>query len=157
MKVKNRVSIPLPSQNRSSSHSLVEWPLRPTSRLHRRKGEGFEAYIVKNNENIYLGELDTPQICTPAPKVPRRTSLVRNLKKAGRREAPKSTKKLGSPMKPPPEPRRRRPPPPACRWPRRAAQRGCARPCRGRTSRRDGRGDGFPQGSEFVSSGFTGA
>ena len=27
MKVKNRVSIPLPSQNRSSSHSLVEWPL----------------------------------------------------------------------------------------------------------------------------------
>ena len=39
-------------------------------------------------KNIYLGELDTPQICTPAPKVPRRTSLVRNLKKAGRREPP---------------------------------------------------------------------
>ena len=49
MKVKNRVSIPLPSQNRSSSHSLVEWPLLDVGFIGGG-GEGFEAYIVKNNE-----------------------------------------------------------------------------------------------------------
>ena len=52
------------------------------------------------------GELDTPQIRTPTPEVPRRTSLVRNLKQGhGRREytrprAPKSTTEPPSQVSP---------------------------------------------------------
>jgi len=46
MKVKNR-SIPLPSQNRTSSHSLVEWPLLDVGFMHHgREREGFEAWPV---------------------------------------------------------------------------------------------------------------
>ena len=51
MKVKNQVSIPLPSPKPESiQQPLAGRVAAARRRVHRREGEGFEAYIVKNNE-----------------------------------------------------------------------------------------------------------
>ena len=54
-----------------------------------------DLYSIKNNKNIKPGGLDTTDTHTPTPEMPRRTSLVRNLRRpwAPREHPRESTEK----------------------------------------------------------------
>ena len=95
-----RVTLPI----RSGSHSTIELAAGRRSRGDDRRRRRATIYSIKIIIKKIKGELDTTDMHTSTPEVPRRTSLVRNLRRpwAPREHSPERTKKKKKKVDAPP-------------------------------------------------------